>query len=690
MSSPALSLDPSLLPAVLETVATPVVVLDLEARIRLFNSAAERSSGYDRKDVLERPVWFLLDEADRARARVLFDELMDGAREDLLGSEIAWITRSGERRDLSWSTSTLKEESGTARLLVCTAVDLTEIRSLRDRTDRLVAAQAVRRAREEALRSSEARFSGIVELASDAIVSINQDHEILLFNKGAERIFGWTAGEILGKHLDVLLPEDVRERHRKDVAEFGRSAARSRKMGERRGIYGRRRSGEAFPAEASILKLDVDGVRIYTVVLRDVSEQRRAELHQWFLVEVGKVLASSLDLDTTLSAIADMAVTFLADYCVVDLLEESGGVRRIRVSVREGMNEDAARILGEVELDRSRPHLMSSVLESGQPELVPDVTPHRLEALAQSEEHLAGLRALDARSYMVVPLVSRERMVGTLLLVSSTGRNAYDAEDLELATEVGVRAGIAVENARLYRDAQRAIQARDDLLGVVSHDLGNPLQAIFIGLEALEKAQASGEPDPERAAYYLSAIRRSADLMQRLIHDLLEVRRMEEGHLPLERGSHRLPELVDQALDLIEPLARVKSVVLENHLAAMELPSVEVDPDRIQQVLSNLVGNAVKHTPHEGRVTVQATVFEGEMRISVTDTGPGIPEEHREQVFDRFWRAEKTGGKGIGLGLPIARGIVRSHGGRIWVESAPGDGSTFHFTLPLASEHPGA
>ncbi|MFW5904657.1 MAG: ATP-binding protein, partial [bacterium] len=516
------------------------------------------------------------------------------------------------------------------------------------------------------------------------IISVDENHRIVLFNRGAESIFGWEAGEILGQPLDRLLPERARGVHPEHMEKFGRSPVRARRMGERQEILGRRRDGEEFPAEASISKLDLDRERLYTVVLRDVSERRRQEMEQTFLVEVGKVLASSLDLEDTLATIADMTVGFLADYCVVDLVEESGQVRRIRAAAREDVDQSVARTLQDVGLDRSRPHLMFATLQTGRPRLVAPVEPGHLEELAQGQERLEALRAMEISSYMVVPLVSREKMVGALLLARGPGRRLYDAQDLELAGEVGLRAGMAVENARLYRDAQRAIQARDDVLGVVSHDLGNPLQAVFIGLEALERGRANPESaEEDRMDYYLSAIRRSADLMQRLIHDLLEVRRMEEGHLALDRGPVELPPLVGEALEVIEPLARVKSVELVDRSGSRKLPPVEADRDRLLQVLSNLIGNAVKHTPEGGRVDILVELDTDELQISVADTGPGIPPEEQEQVFDRFWRAEKTGGKGIGLGLAIARGIVQTHGGRIWVESEEGEGSTFHFTIPL-------
>ncbi len=682
MEPVSLHLNRELLPSILRIVATPVVVLDGEARIQLFNRAAERVAGYSEDELRREPVWCLLPEDEESRARAIFRELFQGERDHLDGVEVAWMTRKGERRPMAWTSALIRDDEGEPVRLVLTGVDLTELRKLKDRTRELAAEEVVREARQEALRSSEARFSGIVEMASDAIVSIDSNHQVTLFNRGAEAIFGWEASEVLGRSLDTLLPEHARERHRGHVEEFGRSEVQARRMGERQAISGRRKDGTTFPAEASIIKVDVAGDRFYTVVLRDVSERDRSRREQQFLVKIGQLLASSLDLDTTLSTLADAAVGFLADYCVIDLLEPDGKVRRIRVSARDGADPWPARVLRDVTLDRSQPHLMHHVLEAGKAQLVSPVTAEHLEHIAQGDTHLEALRRMDPGSYIAVPLKARGRMLGTLLLVASTGRRPYDRQDVELAREVGLRAGMAVDNAQLYRDAQRAVQARDDLLGVVSHDLGNPLQAVFIGLEALERTRHRDGDKETSQDYYLSAIRRSAELMQRLIHELLEVRRMEAGHLSLQRVEQPIGPLVDEALQLIDPLARVKSITLRSALDSDALPPVPVDADRVLQILSNLVGNAVKHTPNGGTVTIRAAGLANDIQISIEDTGEGIPEKHLGSVFDRFWRAERTGGKGIGLGLAIAKGIVRAHEGRIWVESEVGRGSTFHFTLP--------
>jgi len=543
-------------------------------------------------------------------------------------------------------------------------------------------AEAIGAARAEALRLSEAKLAGIVGLASDAIISVDASQRITLFNEGACHIFGYEAAEVIGQPLDLLIPARHRSEHRRHIVQFGESEVRSRRMGERQRLSGLRKDGLEFPAEASISKLDLEGERVYTVVLRDITERERALAAERFLAEAGEVLASSLDFDHTLTSLARLTVRSLADLCAVDLLAEKDRIRRLQVAHGSDELGSVARELESFTDEPARPFLSGEVLRTGRAELW-NGHPEDESRLGgrRDPKFLQRVRGLGIRSFMVVPLRAPERLLGALVLVE-TGRRArsFDERDLELAKELGIRAGLAVENARLYREANRAIQARDDILGVVSHDLGNPLQAIFIGLEALEKTrQHEGETGED---YYLSAIRKSAELMQRLIQELLEVRRMEEGHLSLEPRPEALPDLVHEALEVIGPLARVKSVTLIDETAGADLPTILVDGPRIQQVLSNLLGNAVKHTPPGGTVRILGESSESELRVSVEDSGGGIPEDQRERVFDRFWRAEATGGQGIGLGLAIAQGIVRAHGGRIWLESRIGEGSTFSFTIP--------
>ncbi|MBI4545370.1 MAG: PAS domain S-box protein [Gemmatimonadetes bacterium] len=552
--------------------------------------------------------------------------------------------------------------------------------------ERLATEQAARIAAEEAqerLRQSEAKFAGIVSIASDAIISVNEAQQIILFNQGAETMFGYQASDVLGRRLDMLLPRGARPAHREHIRDFGQSPIAARRMAERQEISGQRKNGEEFPAEAAISKLDLGNERIYTVVLRDISRRKRAEEAQRFLAQASSVLAASLDHETTLASVARLAAGPLADFCIIDLVQEGGHVDRLVVAHADPAKEGVAQQLLRYPLDRSRPHLVFKMLQTGQPELWPELPESYLESVAQNKDHLRLLGALHIRSLLAVPLRSHGRLLGALTLVMAESGRHYQPEDLELAEELAHRAALAIENARLYREAQKAVWARDEVLSVVSHDLGNPLSAIFIGTGLLLKSlPADGRPDESRQ--HLEAIRASAAQMERLIGNLLEIRRMEAGRLRLDCKPEEPAGLIAEACHVLQPLASVKSQLLQTEIPADGLPRVLADRERVLQVLSNLVGNAVKYTPAGGRITVRAETREAEVGFLVSDTGPGIPPEHLPHIFERFWQVRQSGRRGIGLGLAIAKGIVEAHGGRIWVESRPGAGSTFHFTLPMA------
>jgi len=246
--------------------------------------------------------------------------------------------------------------------------------------------------------------------------------------------------------------------------------------------------------------------------------------------------------------------------------------------------------------------------------------------------------------------------------------------------DVSERRRSELENARLCAEAQRAAQTRDDVVGIVAHDLRNPLGTILIQTDLLRRLGAEPGSRAHRAA---EVIERSARRMNRLVQDLLEVTRMEAGQLPVERARVAAGELVDDSVAAQQPLAAAASLELRADVAR-DLSDVWADRDRLQQVFENLVGNAVKFTPRGGTIVVGATPRAGEVLFWVADTGAGIASGDLPHVFERFWQARRPGRRGAGLGLPIVKGIVEAHDGRIWVESTPGRGSTFFFTIPSA------
>jgi GAF domain-containing protein len=295
-------------------------------------------------------------------------------------------------------------------------------------------------------------------------------------------------------------------------------------MAERRpGIFGLRKNGVEFPADAAVSKLNVGGRWLFTVVLRDITEQRRIEHEEEFLAEVGALFAASLDSKETLANVAHAAMRELADLCVIEFTDEGGELRRLEVTTSDPTKVGIAEALKRLPLDRNRPHLSRAILQTKQSQMLPEVFPETLQAIAQSEEHRRLLEAIAPTSMMGVPLMVRAQLLGALVVASCRPERRYSATDLHLLEEVGRRAALALENARLYRIAERAIQARDDMLGIVAHDIRNPLDTIRMQATLLQRGGAEQ-----------GRIERAAIRINRLIDDLLDVTRMEAGRLTIE------------------------------------------------------------------------------------------------------------------------------------------------------------
>ncbi len=413
----------------------------------------------------------------------------------------------------------------------------------------------------------------------------------------------------------------------------------------------------------------------HVVISAQQTASELREREQRLLAQVSEAVGGSVELGDALAALARFAVPELADACVIDEVAEDGTLRRREVRfaddtqarrLAEPLKQLLARTAGQAPLE--------NIVEPDKPRLFSDRGAH-------DEVHAAALRDMGVRSMMTVPLSAHGRTLGKLSLCVAESGRSYSQHDLALTEQIAYRAALALDNARLYEAAQRAVRSREDLLSIVSHDLKNPLGVIRLHAQMLLRPRGGEERRSSRTQ--LEAIQRAADHMGRLITDLLTAASVESGRFVVARQPIDPATLVSDALVALRPLAERKSLRIVDEIPP-HLQQVFADAARIEQVLGNLVGNAIKFSPEHGRITVRAVPLQHEIAFSVSDTGGGIAATDLPRLFDRFWQAERSARIGTGLGLFIAKGIVDAHGGKIWIDSELGEGTTVFFTLPMA------
>ncbi|HEV8662279.1 MAG TPA: ATP-binding protein [Candidatus Methylomirabilis sp.] len=431
-----------------------------------------------------------------------------------------------------------------------------------------------------------------------------------------------------------------------------------------------------------------------------IIDRRASELSTLFKASLA--LGATLDLDRLVDAVLHLAAMELGyDRAMVLLYDPE---RRVlsRGRIRGASPEVARRVEAlEIAVDRE-PGAHAMVVATGEPVLVEDIR----EAGVPFNRTIVD--ALETEGFLVVPLKAQDRIVGTLAVDNLRSERRLTKDDERLLMTLGAQAALAIANAASYRLAeelnltleakvrrrteeleasfaklQELDRLKSEFLSNVSHELRTPLNAIKGSIDNLLDGAAGPLKGEQRTA--LARAKGSADRLARLVNDLLDLARIEAGKVELARRPVRLREAVAEALDAARPLGEERRLRLDFPLPAEEVV-VSADRDRLHQVLMNLLSNAIKFSPPEGRVWVEVAREEGGLvRTDVWDEGEGIPEEDQERIFEKFHQVSPgPGGKraGSGLGLAIAKSLIELQGGRIWVQSSPGRGSRFSFTLP--------
>ena len=530
----------------------------------------------------------------------------------------------------------------------------------------------------------------ILEHAPIGVMTVDQHDEVLDANSQARQMLNLPASMAGEVPLIDLFPEH----HRDDLRRYVHAA--------RRGLVREgavvveldpSRSGRVIEVVAAPVSSRVGasgGLLLLTDITARVQAERRrdiAEQRLRFIADASRLLASSLDYDTTLVHVARLAVPFLADWCIVYLRDEDGGIRRVALEVvgatREGFDRSGVNRGSQTTVNPNARVGVPEVIRSAQSVLHPNADAELLSADVDRPEVLrAVIEPLGVRSWMCVPMFAGGQAIGAISFVSTTPDRHYDEDDLRIAEDLAQRAGYAIEHARLYQDVRDALQAREEFVSVAAHELRTPLTTIKAFGQLLERDLRKVGAASPRADELMSGLRGQIDRLAALVEDLLDASRLGQ-QVELRRERVDLVGLVRQVLRRFEHDPTRTSA----HTLVIDAPDEvigEWDESRLEQLIVNLVSNALKYSPDGGEICLAIGESDGVVEFQVSDQGIGIPLDEQEGLFQPFARgsAAAHGFPGTGLGLYVAAQIAQRHGGTIAVRSAVGAGTTFIVSLP--------
>jgi len=428
------------------------------------------------------------------------------------------------------------------------------------------------------------------------------------------------------------------------------------------------------------------------VFFREQAARAEAEARQeqlGFLAEASNVLAASLDFERTFENLAFLIVPRLADFCLIQIADEDGALQQVAVAQRipQEKTEHSDRGASSL-LVQAAQRAGAQTYKTRKSLLFCEIDERILEALFAAEAERNSIEQSGLSALIVVPISARGRVLGVITLMYLTEDRPCGENELALAEELGQRAALALENAQLYKAAQKALSeaeranhAKDRFLAMLSHELRTPLTPVLTSIFEVE----SDEQISSEVRDSLQVIRRNVELEARLIDDLLDLTRISKGKLQLSLEYVDAHVLLRSALDICQSEIKNKKLRVETELDATKV-NLRADPARLQQIFWNLIKNAVKFTPKRGQLTLRTSdEVDGRLRVSITDTGIGIDSETLPKVFNAFEQGERSGTGGLGLGLAITKALVETHGGQITAESAgEGRGATFTASFPLA------
>nr|MBK7064000.1 PAS domain S-box protein [Deltaproteobacteria bacterium] len=534
----------------------------------------------------------------------------------------------------------------------------------------------------------EALQVAVFGAALDPIIVMDEAGRVREFNPAAEQVFGYSRAAAMGRMLaELIIPERFREAHRAGLARY-LATGQPTILGRRVTLTAQRSDGTELPVELAIAMVTGSAGTLFAGYIRDLSEQKRAEERQRFLLEASREIASTLDYEDTLRRAVRLAVPALCDGCGVYLSEDGRTARRVAVANVDPAKEALARQLHEQHLlGPEQPLGVARMMRTGEAIFLPKVDDEVLASVAVDDDQLRVLKALGVRSAMIVPLKVRDRIVGALSLVTDVSGRTLGPADLSLVEEFALRTAAAVDNSLLYREAQGAVARAEGLIAalersnadldgfahVASHDLKAPLRGIAALSEWIE--EDLGEHITDAARAHLSMLRRRVRRLEDLIEGILSYSRA--GRTGREVSEVDVGALLTEAIELLAPPSSA-AITVDPGMPVLRTARVP-----LQQVFMNLISNALKHAGPEAVVRVGGREAGAFWEFSVSDNGGGIAPAYHERIWAIFQTLKpRDQVEGTGIGLSVVRKIVASMGGRAWVESAEGEGACFRFTWP--------
>ncbi len=648
----------------LASIGDGVIATDAEGHVTFLNPVASKLTGWSQAEARGKPIveiFHIINERTRELVENPCEKVLRTGKIVGLANHTLLIARDETERPIEDSAAPIIDASGRIYGMVLVFTDATQQRHTQGALQQLAA---------------------IVEHSDDAVISKNLQGIITSWNAAAERLYGFTPEEAIGRHISLIVPEHQREELLVVMERLW--------QGERIGHWDTirsRKDGTLVDVSLRIspIKDQYGEVIGASKVARDVSQRKRTEEALQFLADASASLAALIDRDSALQQAAASMVPFFADWCVVYALRPDGTIGSPASAHRDPAKQQLLReFLAEYPVDWDSPSVTVQAWRSGKTQFIAHLSDEQLKKLGHNDRLMQSLWTLNPRSVISVPMKIRERTIGVISFIQSDNGRPYAETDVTLAEDLARRVATALDNAQLLNSIRESERQKDEFLAMLAHELRNPLAAIRYAAEAarLPSPDASDAPDE-----MLDVIDRQANNLTQLIDGLLDISRISQEKIQLRREPIDAAEIIKRAVTALQPLIDEKGSRLFVDVADEPLP-LFVDATRAEQIIANLLTNAAKYSPDGSEITLRAFAHEGEAIIQVIDRGIGISAEMMPRVFDLFAQADRTLDRsqgGLGIGLTVVRKLTEMHGGAVSVQSkGEGEGSTFTVRLPLS------